>query len=294
MRVYRPRDWDEALTIRSTYVDALPIAGGTDVMVALNRDHLRPPALLDLSRIAGLADWCEEEGRVHLGCGTTYTDVCELHAARLPGFAMVARGVGSRQVRNRGTLGGSLGTASAAGDLHPMMLAADADVEVRSRRGSRWIPAWRFYSESGSRRTALDPDELITGIRVPVPAGPQRFVRIGRRRAMVKTMCSVAVVLDVRNRRVRVGVGAVGVVPCRAFAAEEVLAAEIGANAWDSREGLQDKCVQKFADLVVRSVDAHTDLRATAAYRRHALGVLARRSIRDIWNDRQSEGESWL
>ncbi|HEY1485455.1 MAG TPA: FAD binding domain-containing protein [Micromonosporaceae bacterium] len=277
------------MTTRTSHPEATPIAGGTDVMVALNRDHVRPPALLDLSRVAGVASTRDEAGSICLGAGTTYTDLTDLHAATLPGFAMVARGVGSRQVRNRGTIGGSLGTASPAGDLHPMMLAAEADIEARSVRGRRWIPARQFYVESESGPTALLPDELIAGVRVPTPSGPQRFLRIGHRQGLVKSVCSVAVALDVRHKRVRVGVGAVGPRPCRGFAAEEFLATEITASAWDAGDPLHDDLVHDFTDLVASAVDARTDLRATARYRRHALTVLARRCLSGVWNDRREE-----
>ncbi|MEY9886485.1 CO/xanthine dehydrogenase FAD-binding subunit [Catenulispora sp. MAP5-51] len=289
MRLYRPKSWDEALAVRSEHADAVPIAGGTDVMVALTRDHFRPPALLDLSLIPGIADWQEDGDRIHLGCGTTYTGIGERHALRLPGLAMAAREVGSRQVRNRGTIGGALGTASPTGDLHPMMLAADAEVGLCSVRGARWVPAWQYYLASGSERTALARDELIVGVRVPKPTGPQHFVKIGQRRGVVKAVCSVAVELDVRRRRARIGIGAVGDMPCRAFVAEDFLAAGLDEQAWDADEPPADDLLRRCGDLAAGGLDARTDFRAGAAYRAHATAVLVRRSLRKVWDDRRGE-----
>ncbi|HEY2795503.1 MAG TPA: FAD binding domain-containing protein, partial [Micromonosporaceae bacterium] len=250
MRLYRPADWDDAVTMRSTHLDATPIAGGTDVMVAINRDHVRPPALLDLSRIAGLADKQQEAGGVRLGAGTTYTDISEAYALALPGFAAVARGVGSRQIRNRGTVGGALGTASPTGDIHPMMLAAEADVELRSVRGSRRVSAQQFYTESESGLTALRSDELIATVHIPAPTGPQRFLRIGLRQGLVKSLCSVAVAVDVRRRRVRVGIGSAGARPCRGIAAEQFVATAVTAGVWDAGEDLSEDLVHEFGELV--------------------------------------------
>src|SRR4029079_10278527 len=127
-----PSSLDDALAARAEHPDAVPIMGGTDVMVELNFDRRRPPALLDLTRVEELATWDRVGDEIRLGAGVTYTRVVEELAAELPGLALASRTVGSPQIRNRGTIGGNLGAASPAGDTHPALLAAFAEVELSS------------------------------------------------------------------------------------------------------------------------------------------------------------------
>src|SRR6266481_5766771 len=162
MKFLQPATWADALAMKSDMPDALPIAGGTDVMVELNFDARRPTALLDLTTVAELAEWTVDDGRVRLGAGVSYARVISELGARLPGLAMAARTIGSPQIRNRGTVGGNLGTASAAGDCHPVLLAGAADIEVVSVRGSRMIPAAEFFT--GVKRNAMEPEELIVAV----------------------------------------------------------------------------------------------------------------------------------
>src|SRR6266568_4363024 len=111
----RPSNWADCLAAKAAQPDAVPIAGGTDLMVELNFDHRRPPALLDLTPVAELADWSTVDGRVRIGAGVPYTRIITELGDQLPGLAMASRTVGSPQIRNRGTAGGNLGTASPAG-----------------------------------------------------------------------------------------------------------------------------------------------------------------------------------
>ncbi|HEX9334881.1 MAG TPA: FAD binding domain-containing protein, partial [Pseudonocardiaceae bacterium] len=159
MDFLRPNTWADALAAKAGQPAAVPIAGGTDVMVELNFDHRRPPALLDLGGVAELADWSTVDGRVRIGAGMPYTRIITELGDTLPGLAMASRTVGSPQIRNRGTVGGNLGTASPAGDTHPALLAGDAVVEVASVRGTRMIPVAEFYL--GVKRNALATDELV-------------------------------------------------------------------------------------------------------------------------------------
>src|SRR5512132_766140 len=147
MEFLQPGTWADALAAKAEVPAALPIIGGTDVMVDLNFDRQRPSALLDLTRVAELTDWAAEDGLLRIGAGVTYTRIIHELADRLPGLAMASRTVGSPQIRNRGTVGGNLGSASPAGDAHPPLLAAGAVVEVASAaRRSRDIPAADFYA----------------------------------------------------------------------------------------------------------------------------------------------------
>ena len=119
LEVHRPDSLSEALEIRAAHPDALPMAGGTDLMVELNFDRARPPAVLDVTRIPELREWAPENGRVRVGAGVTYTRIMAELGDRLPGLAVASRTVGSLQIRNRGTVGGNLATASPAGDALP-------------------------------------------------------------------------------------------------------------------------------------------------------------------------------
>src|ERR1700681_901058 len=169
--------------MKAAHPDALPIAGGTDVMVEINFDRHRPPAFLDLTRVAELTEWGSEDGLLRIGAGVTYARIINELGDRLPGLAMASRTVGSPQIRNRGTVGGNLGSASPAGDAHPPLLAADAIVEMASVRGVRVLPISDFFT--GVKRNVLQPDELISAVIVRPAAGPQQFSKIGTRNAMV-------------------------------------------------------------------------------------------------------------
>src|SRR5450759_4374136 len=184
--------------MKAAHPDALPIAGGTDVMVEINFDRHRPPAFLDLTQVAELSEWGPEDGMLRIGAAVTYTRLIHELGGRLPGLAMAARTVGSPQIRNRGTVGGNLGAASPAGDCHPPLLAAGAEIEVASTTGSRRIPAEDFYT--GVKQNALAPDELIAAILIPPAPGPQQFSKIGTRNAMVIAVASFSIGLDPGGR----------------------------------------------------------------------------------------------
>src|SRR4051812_10364391 len=179
MEFLQPTTWVEALEAKAAHPDAVPIAGGTDVMVGINFGHLRPSLLLDLTRVGDLREWSTEDGAVRLGAGVSYARVITELGDRLPGLAMAARTIGSPQIRNRGTVGGNLATASPAGDAHPALLAAGTEVEVGSARGARRIPVTDFYT--GVKRNAREADELTPAVDVPPPSGPQQYSKIGTR-----------------------------------------------------------------------------------------------------------------
>src|SRR5256884_4169614 len=159
MEVLHTGSWQEALEFKAAHPDAVPIAGGTDLMVAINFDRTRPEAILDLTRIPELTEHGPDNGHLRVGAGVTYTRLISELSDRLPGLAIASRTVGSPQIRNRGTVGGNLGSASPAGDAHPPLLAAGALVELASVRGTRTVAAAEFYS--GPKRSVREPDELI-------------------------------------------------------------------------------------------------------------------------------------
>jgi CO/xanthine dehydrogenase FAD-binding subunit len=280
----QPRSWDEALAAKAARPEALPIAGGTDVMVELNFDRARPEAILDLTKVPELAGWSRHDSRLRVGAGVTYTRVIADLAAELPGLAIASRTVGSPQIRNRGTVGGNLGSASPAGDAHPPLLATGAEVEVASTAGSRRIPIAGFFT--GPKRSALRPDELIAAVWAPRAAGPQQFAKVGPRNAMVIAVCSFALALDPERRAVGTGIGSAGPTPLAAAEAEAFLQGVLDEEGlWASRGALGEAAVAHFAALVAGAARPIDDVRGTAAYRVHALGVLARRTLAWAWED---------
>src|SRR5690348_3694244 len=169
VEVLTPRALDEALRLKAEHPDALAIQGGTDVMVALNFDRSRPLTVLNLNEVPELRGWSRENGALRLGAGLTYTEAMTGELAEaLPALAEASRTVGSPQIRNRGTIGGNLGTASPAGDALPPLLLERAEVELASVRGRRRLPLDEFLV--GPKRNALEPDELIVAVRV-TPSG---------------------------------------------------------------------------------------------------------------------------
>jgi CO/xanthine dehydrogenase FAD-binding subunit len=297
MEFLQPRSLAEAIAAKAERPGAVPVAGGTDVMVEINFDARRPEALLDLNRVAELASWQHSDGLVRLGAGVTYARVIAELGGLLPGLAMAARTVGSPQIRNRGTVGGNLGAASPAGDCHPVLLAAGATVEAASARGTRLIPAAEFFT--GPKRSVLAPDELITAVLIPVAPGPQQFAKIGTRNAMVIAVCAFALELrpplggsagtggsgGPRADTVGTGIGSAGPTPLRATEAEEFLAGALAeAGLWETAGRLPDLVAQRFGELAAAAARPIDDVRGTAAYRRHALSVLARRTLAWAWD----------
>lgn len=282
MQFLQPTSWAEALEARAGLPGALPVAGGTDVLVDLNFHRRSPPALIDLSRVPGLDEVSAADGWLRLGAAATYTRLMAAGPRDFPGLALAARTVGSPQIRHRGTLGGNLGTASPAGDAHPPLLAAGAHVEVASRAGTRRIAIADFFT--GPKRNALAPDELISAVHLPRASGPQQFAKAGPRNAMVIAVCSLALVLQPDRHRVGTGIGSAGPVPLVAASAERFLEGVLGEGGlWEAPRPLDDAVRSRFADLVAAAARPIDDVRGTAAYRAHALRVLAGRVLDWAW-----------
>lgn len=273
MTIARPTDLAGALDAMTARPDAHLLAGGTDLQVEINLGHRRPPAIVALRRVGELDGITVTDDHIDMGAGVTYGQVEADLAADAPGLAMASRTVGSPQIRNLGTIGGNVGTASPAGDALPWLLAMDAEIDLVSADGSRTVPLAEFVT--GPKRTAIAPGELINRIRVPLVTGPQHVAKIGPRNAMVISVASLAMVLDTDNRRVRVALGSVGPTPLRPTEAEDAISAAID---WDAMT-----CTPEDAEAFATACAAHaspiTDHRSTAEYRRHAVGVLASRTL---------------
>jgi CO/xanthine dehydrogenase FAD-binding subunit len=256
--VLTPRSLEEALRLKSEVEGVVPIEGGTDVMVELNFDRARPPALLNLNEVGELKGWSRENGAIRLGASLTYDEAMEAPIAeQLPALAEASRTVGSPQIRNRGTIGGNLGTASPAGDALPPLLIEDAKVELASVRGTRRMPVREFLV--GPKRNALEPDELIAAVLIEPSGSSQTFMKIGPRNAMVIAVCSLALSADRERGELRASFGSAGPVTGLVTA------------PLDERES--------FPKRVAEAASPIDDVRGTAEYRRHALRVLTARAL---------------
>ena len=266
------------------------LAGGTDLMVEVNFGHRRPRAILSLSRVDELRQWRREGDSLVLGAGVTYTALTSPAVAELaPALAQAARTVGSPQIRNAGTIGGNLGTGSPAGDTLPVLAALDAVVELVSITGSRMLPLAEFCV--GPKRTARAADELIASVTIPVAKGPQEYLKVGPRNAMVISVAGLAAVADVEARTVAVGLGSVGPTPLRAPDAEAWIAERIdwtsgrlgtspgGGNSTGPGNDDGATIAAEFGQMVAAAARPIDDHRATADYRRHCVSVIARRAI---------------
>jgi CO/xanthine dehydrogenase FAD-binding subunit len=253
-------------------------AGGTDVMVLVNADLLRPETFLDVSRLPELGTWRLEGDELFAGAGVTYARILR-ELPEMRALAQASRAVGSPQIRNRGTLGGNLGTASPAGDSLPVLAVHDAQVVLASAVRERSVPWAEFLL--GVKRTALEPDELILGARWRVLGGPQSFAKVGTRNAMVISVASLCFALDPSTRTVRVAMGSVAPTVIRAPEAEGFLADALAcAGAWDDPSApISAEDAEAFAERVAAAARPIDDIRGTAAYRRHAVHVLARRAL---------------
>ena len=280
MELLQPEDWSEALELKAANPTALPIWGGTDVMVDVNFGRARPEAILDLTRVRALAEWEERDGALRIGAGVSYTTAIADLGDRLPGLAAASRTVGSPQIRNRGTIGGNLGSSSPAGDALPPLYASEAVVELASTRGERRVPVADFIT--GPKRNVLEPDELIAAVHVAPAKGAQQFSKIGTRNAMVIAVCSFALELDPERRQVRTCIGSAAPTPVRAADAETFAAAELD---WDGAGALDEQVAKRFGELAAQAASPIDDVRGSAAYRRHALSVLARRTLTWAWSE---------
>jgi CO/xanthine dehydrogenase FAD-binding subunit len=264
MQMIIPRSLDEAVAAAAAHPEATILGGGTDLMVSANLHGLRPEVVIGVRRVPELAEW---EGRF-IGAGVTYA---RMERGPIPALAEAARTVGSPQIRNAGTLGGNLGTASPAGDALPILAALDADIVLRAAGRERSL-RWDDFIV-GPKKNSREPGELIVGVRLPddIPAR-QAFAKIGFRNAMVIAVASCCL-FRAKDGATTVALGSVGPTPMRPRAAEDMISAERSPTP---------AALVEFQRLVSEEVSPITDHRSTEAYRRTAAGVLARRLLERV------------
>jgi CO/xanthine dehydrogenase FAD-binding subunit len=279
MEVLLPRTLEEALELAAANPEVVPIAGGTDLMVELNMDLGRPQTLMDVSRLPVLGEWRREDGRLFLGAGVSYARIMR-ELPQHTALVQASRSVGSPQIRNRGTVGGNLGTGSPAGDALPVLAAWEAEVVLGRAGGTTRSVPWSEFL-TGVKQTAREPGELILGARWSVPRGPGSFSKIGTRNAMVIAVANLCLQVDEGARAIRVALGSVAPTVVRAQAAETFAAQALqDSGLWeDPRMHLESDSVDRFGELVAEAAKPIDDVRGTSVYRRHAVAVMARRAL---------------
>lgn len=281
-----PSSLEEALELLGRLGErARPIAGGTDLLLELERGaRTGVEALVDLSRIPGLAEISVSDGIVHLGPLVTHSQVVA-SAALVEGALPLAQAcleLGSPQLRNRATVAGNLITASPANDTISALLALDATVTLRSTSGERTMPLAELYV--GFRTTALRPDELLVDIAFPVLDARRRgiFVKLGLRRAQAISVVHLAVVVEADGgvvTRCRLAIGSVAPMVLTVPAVDDVLRGRT----------LDGASIAAAAAAAVEAVVPVSDVRATADYRRDEVGVMVRRALEALAGSHERE-----
>jgi CO/xanthine dehydrogenase FAD-binding subunit len=266
---------DEALAAMGAAERAEPIAGGTDLMVEINFGRKRPRQVVAIDRLEELRE-LSNGARVRAGAGVTYTRILDEGTG---GVALreASRTVGSPQIRNAGTLGGNIATASPAGDTLPVLAALDAAIVLRSPRGERRVPFAEYMT--GPKRTVRTHDELVIAAEWEDAGPAQTFIKVGTRNAMVIAVASLALVVDRARRRVGVALGSCGPTILRASEAERFASGLFDERGWEKPLAPTAAQCAEFGRLVAAAARPIDDVRGTAAYRRHALRVLTSRAL---------------
>lgn len=274
---YRPATLPEALALLAERgADAMPIAGGTNVIVDLRAGKHRPRALVDVAHLSELRGVQCENGHLIIGGGTTISDLRSdpLIVQHAPALREAAAVFANPLIRNRATVGGNLADASPAADTAPPLLALDAEVELTSQGGTRRVPLADFLV--GVRKTLRRPDELLTAVRFPIPPAPgsaSHFQKVGLRKADAISVLSaaVAVTCDAAGRctAVRIALGALAPRPLRATAAETLLVGE----------KLTPAMIAEASRLAGEAARPINDIRSSAGYRRQVTEVVVRRLL---------------
>lgn len=266
---------DALAALRAT-PEARLLQGGTDTMVEINFNHYKPEHIVALRKVQELRSYSvqDDKGVIFIGSGVPYQTLeNDPFLKLLPALAQASRTVGSPQIRAAGSLGGNLGTCSPAGDGLPVLSALDATVHLQSVDSSREVLIHDFMV--GVKKNARMPDEIITGVTVPILRGFQGYSKVGVRNAMVISVASACLAIDASQSQVRLALGAVGPTIIRCRESEQWLSDQVDSAAANF-SGDVAKEFGRRAALEARPIDDH---RSTAEYRRHAISVLAERLL---------------
>jgi carbon-monoxide dehydrogenase medium subunit len=267
------RSVDEALDLLSRHENSKILAGGQSLMPMMNFRYVLPDRVIDINRIKSLADLRVAKDHLDVGAMVRQRTVefSQEALAQCPLLSDAIPHIGHRQTRNRGTFGGSLAHSDPAAEIPTVATALDAVMQVASKRGSRSIPAQRFFT--GYMRTALEPDELLTGIRLPSwPRGHgYAFVEFARRRGdFALASAAVLLVLGAQRvvQRISMTVAGLGVQPVRLSDSEKLLVGQpVGPSLVREAVGL------------AAGLEAVSDIHASAEYRVHLAQVLLARAF---------------
>jgi CO/xanthine dehydrogenase FAD-binding subunit len=270
----------EVYAARDRMPGARVLGGGTEVIADQNLELFEPDGYVSLRRVPELQAITPVDRGLRIGAGVTIARLLgEPVSGTTPLLARAARTLGTRQVRNRATVGGNVASGLPDRTLVPCLLALEARVHVGGPSGNRELPIAEFLVGPGS--TALDADEIVTAVTVPSVAGFQDYTMVGPRNAQFFPTVAVALVVDEAARRVRLGLGNAGPTACRAVEAEDFAG---GAIDWPGRT-VRDEVAIGFGRLTAEHCDPPDDAAATADYRRHALGVMARRILQRAFEE---------
>ena len=280
MTVIVAKELTTALTALREHGDARLIQGGTDLMVEINFNHVKPATMISLRDIKSLRTIRRDQpGILSIGSGVPYSIIeGEPVLSEIPALAQAARTVGSPQIRAAGSLGGNLGTCSPAGDTLPVMFALDAMIHLSTIDSSRVVSIHDFMT--GVKRSVRQHDEIITTIDFPIINGWQGYSKVGVRNAMVISVASACLVADHENADVRIALGSVGPTIIRCRAAESWLKSTLDLS---TREAISLDVANEFGRRAAEESSPIDDHRSTAQYRRHAISVLASRLLRKAY-----------
>ena len=280
MTVIVAKELTTALTALREHGDARLIQGGTDLMVEINFNHVKPTTMISLRDIESLRTIRRDQpGILSIGSGVPYSIIeGEPVLSEIPALAQAARTVGAPQIRAAGSLGGNLGTCSPAGDTLPVMFALDAMIHLSTVDSSRVVSIHDFMT--GVKRSVRQHDEIITTIDFPIINGWQGYSKVGVRNAMVISVASACLVADHENSDVRIALGSVGPTIIRCRAAEAWLKSTLDLS---TREAISLDVANEFGRRAAEESSPIDDHRSTAQYRRHAISVLASRLLRKAY-----------
>ena len=280
MTVIVAKELNTALAALREHHDARLIQGGTDLMVEINFNHVKPTTMISLRDVASLRTIRRDQpGTLSIGSGVPYSVIeGEPVLSEIAALAQAARTVGSPQIRAAGSLGGNLGTCSPAGDTLPVMFALDAMIHLNTLDSTRVVSIHDFMT--GVKRSVRQQDEIITSIDFPIINGWQGYSKVGVRNAMVISVASACLVADHENSDVRIALGSVGPTIIRCREAEAWLKSSQNLSAGQS---ISLDVANEFGRRAAGESSPIDDHRSTAQYRRHAISVLASRLLRKAY-----------